>query len=171
MKTEGNKIYCTECGNGATLLDTYELVKFNEDCIIPETQTAWFNLQRNVIKEEIKNPNFQLKEKVKLGMLPEYELLKNQKTSEIVGEGELTLNHAGLTYDGTKNGQAFSFFIPSANLPTYGMCTDVSRFYSFYEGEFVEFYPEHNVVEKFFLATEEIHRANGGKWQDFKFDK
>jgi len=27
------------------------------------------------------------------------------------------------------------------------------------------------VVEKFFLATEEIHRLNGGAWQDFTFDK
>ena len=123
------------------------------------------------IKEEIKNPEFKLKEKVKLGMLPKYELLKNQKTSEVVGEGDLVLTHEGLTYDGTRDGQPFTFFIPSSNLPTYGMCTDVSRFYSFYEGEFVEFYPEHNVVEKFFLATEEIHRANGGKWQDFKFNK
>ena len=171
MKTEGNKIFCSECGNGATLLDTYELVKFNEECVIPETQTKWFNLQREVIKKEISNPNFELKEKVKLGMLPKYVFLKNQKTSEIVGEGYLTLNHTGLTYDGTKDGQPFTFFIPIANLPTYGMCTDVSRFYSFYEGEFVEFYPEKNVVEKFFLATEEIHRATGGKWQDFKFDK
>ena len=119
----------------------------------------------------IKNPEFILQEKVKLGMLPEYELLKDQKTSEIVGEGVLTLTHKGLTYEGTKDGQPFTFFIGSLNLPTYGMCTDVSRFYTFYNGDFVEFYPEHNVVEKFFLATEEIHRANGGKWQDFKFDK
>lgn len=171
MKTEGNKIYCTECGNGANLLDTYELVPFNDDCVIPDTQTVWFNMQRDVIKKEIKNPNFELREHVKLGMLPKYELLKEQKTSEIVGEGELTLNHKGLTYEGTKDGQAFSFFIPISSLPTYGMCTDVSRFYSFYEGEFVEFYPDNSVVEKFFLATEEIHRANGGKWQDFKFSK
>ena len=128
-------------------------------------------MEREVIKEEIKDPNFELKEHVKLGMLPKYDLLKNQKTSEIVGDGILTLNHQGLSFDGVKEGQAFSFFIPISNLPTYGMCTDVSRFYSFYEGEFVEFYPDDNVVEKFFLATEEIHRANGGRWQDFKFDK
>ena len=171
MKTEGNKIYCSECGNGANLLDTYELVPFNEECVIPETQTEWFKLEREVIKEEIKDPNFILREKVKLGMLPKYELLKDGKTSEIVGEGVLTLNHQGLTYEGTKEGEEFKFFIPSLSLPTYGMCTDVSRFYTFYEGEFVEFYPENNVVEKFFLATEEIHRLNGGKWQDFKFNK
>lgn len=51
------------------------------------------------------------------------------------------------------------------------MCTDLSRFYTFLNGKFVEFYPENRVTEKFFLATEEIHRINGGKWQDFKFDK
>ena len=35
----------------------------------------------------------------------------------------------------------------------------------------MEFYPEENVTMKFFMATEELHRVNGGKWQDFKFDK
>ena len=72
---------------------------------------------------------------------------------------------------GTKNGAEYSFHIKSRDLPTYGMCTDLSRFYTFVDGEFVEFYPKHRVVEKFFLATEEIHRVNGGAWQDFKFEK
>ena len=104
-------------------------------------------------------------------MIPKTEYLKNEATSYIVGEGTLTLDKTGLSYTGTKNGEAWSFHIDSKNLPTYGMCTDVSRFYTFVDGEFMEFYPEHNVVEKFFLATEELHRLNGGKWQDFKFEK
>ena len=32
-------------------------------------------------------------------------------------------------------------------------------------------FDDDKVVEYFFLATEEIHRLNGGKWQDFKFEK
>lgn len=171
MKGEGNKLYCTECGNGMTLTDTYEMIPLDNDCVIPSTQTEWFNMQREVIKEEVKNPDFIISEKVKLGMLPDYGSLKDQKTSEIVGEGTIYLDRAGLKYVGTKNGKTFSFSIDSASLPTYGMCTDLSRFYTFYKGQFVEFYPENNVVEKFFLATEEIHRLNGGKWQDFKFEK
>ena len=162
MKSEGNKIYCAECGNGATLTNTYELVPFDETCVIPETQTAWFNLQREVIKEEVQDENFVLSANVQLGMLPKYGKLKNQATSTIVGEGKLSLDRSGLTYMGTKDGEAFTFHINSKNLPTYGMCTDVSRFYTFYQGEFVEFYPENRIVEKFFLATEEIHRLNGG---------
>ena len=171
MRTKGNTIFCEECGNGAVLKDTYELVTFDENCVIPETQTAWFNLQREIIKKEVKKDNFKLVEKVSLGMLPKYELLKNQKTSEIVGKGTLTLDKTGLTYKGTKENQPFTFHIDIKALPTYGMCTDVSRFYTFYEGEFMEFYPTNNVVEKFFLATEELHRLNGGKWKDFKFEK
>lgn len=168
MKTEGNKIFCEVCGNGATLTDTYELVPFDDSCVIPETQTKWFDMQRDVIKEEVSKEDYVLTETVELGMLPDYKYLFGDATSEIVGKGQLTLDHSGLTYDGTKNGQPWNFHIAIKNLPTYGMCTDVSRFYTFVDGEFVEFYPEHNVVEKFFIATEEIHRLMGGKWKEFK---
>ena len=161
------KIFCKECGNGATLKDTYELVPFDDTCVIPETQTKWFEMEREVIRKEVMNEDFVLEEKVSLGVLPEFELLKNQATSEIVGEGVLRLDRTGLTYTGTKNDQPFTFHMDSQSVPTYGMCTDVSRFYTFLNGQFLEFYPEHRVVEKFFLATEEIHRLNGGKWQAF----
>ena len=171
MKTEGNTIYCTACGNGATIDDTYTMTPMDDTCVIPETQTAWFNAQREVIKQEIQEDGFVLTEKVRLGTLPKKGLLKNQATSYIVGEGTLTLDKTGLSYTGTRDNAPWSFHIDTKNLPTYGMCTDVSRFYTFVGGEFVEFYPEHNTVEKFFLATEELHRLNGGKWKDFKFEK
>ena len=171
MATEGNRIYCTACGNGATLLDTYELVPFDDTCIIPETQTAWFNMERELVKAEVSDESFVLSETVELGMLPDHKLLIGDATSEIIGKGTLTLDRSGLTYEGTRSGAPWHFHIDSKQLPTYGMCTDVSRFYTFVDGQFVEFYPKHNVVEKFFLATEEIHRLNGGGWQDFEFEK
>ena len=76
----------------------------------------------------------------------------------------------GLT-KGTKDNEEYSFFLPLEQIPTYGMCTDVSRFYTFYKNQFMEFYPEREIVELFFLATEELHRLHNGKWQDFKFEK
>ncbi len=169
MRSKGDKIFCSECGNGATLDDTYEMHPFNKNCVIPETQTKWFRMQRENAKEEVKDPNFEIKVKVKLGMLPDYELLKNKETSEIVGEGELTLNRNGLTYVGTRKGEEVTLNVKLADLPTYGMCTDVTRFYTFFDGVFHEFYPEHNIVMKWFLLTEELHRLMGGKWQNFKF--
>ena len=57
--------------------------------------------------------------------------------------------------------------MPIRHLPTYGMCTDVSRFYTFVDGEFNEFYPERESAELWMMATEEMHRAQGGLWKDF----
>ncbi len=168
MATDKNKIYCTACNNGATILDTYEMVPFDDTCVIPGDQSDWFNLQRDLVKEEVKDPNFELTEEVELGMLPKYKPLKDLKTSNIVGSGTITFNKSGLTYKGTKDGEEFSFHISSLELPTYGMCTDLSRFYTFYNGEFVEFFPKNKIVEKWFLVTEEIHRLNGGKWKNFE---
>ena len=170
MASKGNGIYCTNCGNGASLDDTYEMHPFNKDSLIPSTQTKWFNMERKNIKEEIKDPNFEMRSKVKIGTLPKYELLKDKKTSEITGEGEIILNHNGFTYIGTKEGENVKLHLDFAHLPSYGMCTDVTRFYTFFNNEFHEFYPESNIVMKWFMATEELHRLMGGRWQDFKFD-
>ena len=167
MKGEGMKFFCQNCGNGATLDDTYAMTPFDDTCAIPATQTEWFDLQRSRARVAVSDPNFILCEEVELGNLPKYELLKDQKTSEIVGRGVITLSRDGFTYEGTRNGEPFQFKLSPAEVPTYGMCTDVSRFYTFYQGEFMEFYPKNPTVEKWFLCTEELHRYLGGKWQDF----
>ncbi len=171
MVGEKDKIYCTSCKNGATLDDTYTLLPFDENCVIPSTVSAWFNEQRELIKNEVKDPNFSFSAKVKLGVLPQHGPLTDGKTSLIVGEGVAKIDRSGFSFAGTKDGKEYSFFIKSSDVPTYGMCTDMSRFYTFIDGNFVEFYPYEPCVEKFFLATEEIHRLNGGRWQDFKFKK
>ena len=108
---------------------------------------------------------------VELGTLPKYKLLKNQKTSEIVGKGKVIINKEGFNYIGTKNNEEFSFHLNPSEVPTYGMCTDLSRFYTFYKGEFMEFYPENETVEKWFLCTESLHRYHSGKWRNFKFEQ
>ena len=86
---------------------------------------------------------------------------------EITGEGELRLDREGLHFEGVNGGAPYSFFVPIRHLPTYGMCTDVSRFYTFVDGEFNEFYPERESAELWMMATEEMHRAQGGLWKDF----
>lgn len=166
MRGEGNVFRCSHCGNGAEIDSTYAFHPLDDSCVIPDTQTEWTILQRERVRREVSDPNFSFSTTVQLGVLPKYELLKNKATSLIVGEGSLTIDRTGLTYNGTRDGALYVFHIDSANLPTYGMCTDMSRFYTFLDGQFVEFYPKERCVEKFFLATEEIHRLNGGKWQD-----
>ena len=166
MKGEGDVIRCTECGNGATVNEYYDLIPLDESCVIPETIHHWYKLERQRAKERVADPDFAISQKVKLGTLPKYKLLKNQATSIITGEGTLSLSRDGLCYEGTKEGQPFSFRLPTSSVPTYGMCTDITRFYTFYEGEFLEFFPENADTMRWFHLTEELHRANGGKWVD-----
>lgn len=171
MRGEGNIIRCENCGNGAQIDETYAFHPLDAHCVIPETQTEWTKLQREIVRKETEDENFSFSAEVQLGVLPKHGLLKKKATSVIVGEGTLTVDNTGLRYEGTKDGAPYTFFVASKNLPTYGMCTDMSRFYTFVDGEFTEFYPRTHCVEKFFLATEEIHRRNGGKWQDAYADK
>ena len=88
-----------------------------------------------------------------------------------IGQSGRTLNHEGLTYNGTYNEEQVEMKISIKDLPTYGMCTDLTRFYTFYKGKFIEFYPENETVEKWFLCTESLHRYHNGKWRNFKFEK
>jgi len=168
MRGEGNRIHCTACGNAATLNEYYDLIPENNDCVIPETPVAWFDWERKSIYQEIvKNPDYKLTEKVKIGMMPPYEYLKNLKTSEIVGEGILSISREGLHFEGKKDEQPFTFTIPTSQVPTYGMCTDVSFFTTYLNGEYIEFYPETESTGKWLHATEELHRVNGGNWKNF----
>jgi len=167
MKGEGDTIRCSHCGNGARLNEYYDLIPFSDDCVIPETPRVWFDMERAAAAEAVKAPDFSLTEQVKLGMLPKYKYLTNNATSEIVGEGTLTLDREGLCYRGSRNGEEVELCLPIAQLPTYGMCTDVTRFYTFIDGEFCEFYPATESVGKWLHCTEEMHRFMGGKWQNF----
>ncbi|MDR1271860.1 MAG: 1-acyl-sn-glycerol-3-phosphate acyltransferase, partial [Clostridiales Family XIII bacterium] len=151
MRSDGSLIECNACGNAAHLDESYGLTPAHGQAVIPANPRVWYDEQRRVIREWVKDENFELREKVKIGVLPEYEYLKDQKTSEIAGEGELWLCADGLHFEGQREGKPFSFFIQSKSLPTYGMCTDVSRFYTFVDGEFIEFYPERETTAKWFL--------------------
>ncbi|MBE5760951.1 MAG: hypothetical protein E7334_03015 [Clostridiales bacterium] len=166
MEGKGNCISCSHCGNAIELNSKYDLKPLEEGAIVPRTPREWFDMQREHVKREVAKPGFMLKEDVRIGVLPDHELLKEQKTSEIVGGGILTLDKTGLTFDGRRQGKDFKFHVDIKDLPTYGCCTDLSRFYTFVGGEFIEFYPANPVTEKWFLATEELHRQNGGAWKN-----
>ena len=49
------------------------------------------------------------------------------------------------------------------------MCTDITRFYTFLDGVFWEFYPDAGDTLRWDHLTEEMHRAQGGKWQNTEY--
>lgn len=169
MKTQDNTMTCLECGNTVELDECYNLTPVGKASQCPPLVTDWTILERQQAKKDIQDPNFTFSENVKLGTLPKYHLLKHADTSEITGEGVLTLNHEGLWFKGTKEGKPFEFHLPTSQVFTYGMCTDITRFYTFVDGEFIEFYPTRNDVLRWFHLTEEMHRLHDGVWQDTQY--
>lgn len=166
--SKANSIECTYCGNKVIIDNTYKLTPLKDSKTF-NTPKEWFDYQREVVKEEIKDPNFELKEEVEIGFLPEYEYLKHKKTSEIEGKGILKINHQGIFFEGARKDKPFEFSLTLKETPTYGMCTDASRFYTFLKGEFIEFYPKRKSVIKWLLVTEELHRMHDGLWKSYDY--
>ena len=96
LKTDKNKITCTECNLEVTLDDRYQLsgVEF-------KNIAEWYNWQANEIRKEInKNKDFSLQSEVELRHFS-----KDGKTQTIfAGNGKCILNKDGLLYKGTENG-------------------------------------------------------------------
>ena len=165
MDCDGNTMTCRICGNRVELDETYQL-HAAPGSACPELVTDWTILERERAAEEVRKPDFCHSGHVRVGVLPEHRALKGDATSIIRGEGTLTLDHGGLHFDGVLEDAPFCFTIASAQLPTYGMCTDISRFYTFVDGRFLEFYPDAGDVLLWDHLTEELHRFQGGKWQN-----
>lgn len=166
MECKGDRMRCTACGNTIRMDDDYSIHPEGEGSVCPPLVTDWTLMERKEAAREVRREGFCHSGKVKVGMLPDYKYLTGGKTSEICGEGTLTLDKAGLRFDGTVKGKALQLDIPIGQLPTFGMCTDISRFYTYVDGIFYEFYPEKADVLYWDHLTEEMHRAQGGRWQD-----
>jgi len=175
---EGNRMRCKKCGNTIEIDECYNIKPIGEDSVCPELVTDWTIMERELAAKKVREPGFKHSEHVKIGMIPKYKHLKHEDTSIICGDGELTLDIDGLHFRGTKfdiNGDsdaspsAFEFDINPHELPTYGMCTDISRLYTFVNGEFVEFYFDDGDILWWDHLTEELHRYCGGKWQNTEY--
>lgn len=167
MSSTNNTFKCNHCGNEVEMDNYYNLVA-KEGSITLENPKKRFDYEREEVKKEIQNENFAFEDEVEIGFLPKYKALKHKATSIIQGSGLLRIDHNGITFRGTRNNEKFDFDLTLKETPTYGMCTDASRFYTFVKGEFIEFYPKRNSVIKWLQVTEEMHRMHGGNRKNYK---
>ena len=137
-----------------------------EGSVCPPLVTDWTILERERAAGDVRKQGFSFSDHVKVGLLPDDRYLTGDTTSEICGEGTLTLSTEGLRFEGTVRGESKTIFLPPASVPTFGMCTDISRFYTFVGGVFYEFYPDCGEILRWDHLTEEMHRFCGGKWQN-----
>ena len=169
MKCEGNTMTCLECGNTIVIDEKYNIKGAGENDVCPSLVTDWTLAERRKAYEDVRKEGFSYSEHVKIGALPDYKYLKHVDTSEIIGDGILTLDEDGLHFRGNANGEEFNFDLSAIEVPTFGMCTDITRFYTFVKGKFIEFFPDSNDVLRWDHLTEEMHRYKGGPWQNTSY--
>lgn len=167
-KGKGDRIYCTKCGNGATVDDYYDFHPFDDGCVIFDTQSEWARWQRERIIKEIRmDDNYSYSERVKIGRLPNDRYLKDMKTSEIVGEGMLTVDHEGMKYVDDRD-EKLNFVYGYDKL--YTLITEVdSSYFNFYlDGEYTDVFPQEHHSALFLTAlVEEMHRLHVNYYKNF----
>lgn len=172
MIGEKDYIKCNHCGNGAFIDDYYNLIPFDNNCVIPESPTKWSDWERiEIIKAIRKDPNYEFKVKVKLGYLPPYHYVKDKKTSEICGEGEYIVDHKGIHFRGTKLGEPFNIDEDYNVIYTPAIPTTV-EFWTHYlkNGDYYEFFPDFPCTGKVIQLIQEMHRLHVNFFKNFKWN-
>ena len=170
MKGEGDKIECSNCGNGATMDDYYQFHPY-EGAVIPKDPYEWVEQERmDIIKEIRENPDYYFEDECTIGNLDEYKLVGKNKTSFIVGEGKIRIDHQGMHYKGTRKGEPYEFTASYKELYTLITAIDTSFFNFYLKGEYFDVFPKHQTVGKICLLVEEMHRYHVNFYKNFKWN-
>ena len=124
----------------------------------------------DIIKEIRENPDYYFEDECKFGVLDEYKLIGNNKTSLIVGEGKLRIDHKGVHYIGKKNGEDYEFTVDYKTIYTVFTPNDATYFSFYNKGEYCEIIPKHQTVGKYTLLIEEMHRYHVNFYKNFKWN-
>ena len=174
MKTRGNDILCTKCGNGATMDEYYDFHPY-ENSIIPETPSKWCDIERrDIIKAIREDDNYSFSIKVKLGKLPDYKPTKAGKTSVLCGEGVVTIDHNGVHFKGTKDGAPFEYTRNYDTLFTILSALDFKYFDLYFGNDYYDFFPcegEEGKVGYIQLLVEEMHRLHSNRVKNFPWNE
>ncbi len=171
MKAEGDKIRCSVCGNGAIMNDYYEFLPFDDTCVIPVSPSKWVEEERvQIIKDIRADENYSFSQHVTLGYLPPDHYVPKKYTSEVCGEGVVTLDHSGFHFKGKKHGGEWSFDLSWQNVYSLAIMTSTAKFSMYIDGAFYEFTPDVRSVGKMLLITEEMHRYHYNIWKNFKWN-
>lgn len=66
LTTEGNLIYCSECGNAVEYKKDGRLVPVTENSVAPERVDLWYDMEREVVREKVSKDDFALTQEVAL---------------------------------------------------------------------------------------------------------
>ena len=170
MEAKGNYIKCNHCGNTLFMDDYYDFHPNPEDkdTVMIDMPSHYVHHERQLIIDEIrKDPNYSFSVHCKLGAIPNDHYVKKTECSEIVGEGIYTIDHKGVHFRGTKNGEEFNFDLDYQQVWTYPMTVDLTIFSLNIGPDYYDFYPDIRCTGKVILLTEEMHRLHVNAWKNF----
>lgn len=166
--TEGNDVFCTACGMRATVDDMYRFNPHNPGHKLPLFPSHWVREERGHMISEIRaDRNWSYTEEMEVGCLLPYKLVPKKYTTIKCGRGALTVDHAGIHFDGTRDGNPWHFDLSYKVIYSLIVMTDTTRFALYVNGEFVEFFPSRPCVGRVLLAVEEMHRLHVNDWKNF----
>lgn len=152
MDCDGTRIWCTSCGNAASVNSAMRFVPENQDCVIFDTLRDWYSWQLDFIKNDTASADFCMRERVVLRALsPKSKFVE-------CGEGEIMLTHETISYNGTYFGRDFSYSVKNSVLP--GLMGDTGAYFEIFnpcEGP-LRFYPsDGHAVAKWKQTQEYIY--------------
>ena len=95
IKSEGNDVWCTECGAKATFQDDFTF-RWNTEKQYFENYSQWYDWQYQTVRDEVAKPDFKMEAEVDYGI--DQPGVDNYIK---VGHGKLTFTHDGWDYVGT----------------------------------------------------------------------
>ncbi len=174
MKNQGDRIFCTACGNGTYMDEYYDFQPF-EGSTVPETPSEWCDMERmDIIKAIRADENYSFSIRVKLGKLPDFKPTKGSETSVPCGEGVVTVDHSGMHFEGTKDGAPFAYTRTYDKLFTILSALDFKYFDLYFGTDYYDFFPEEGEEGKvgyIQLLVEEMHRLHANKLKNFPWNE
>lgn len=162
----GDDIRCEKCGFSYHTNSSLELIPsktIDHDFKYPSKWVLW---ERKCIIDEIrKDPAYSFSFETSIGTLPKDHLVQDKsRSSEVVGEGTFTLDHQGMHYVGSKEGQAFRMDLSYALYFRLIEEVNTKMFSLYINGEYYEFTPKIRVVGKADFVCQEMHRLHFNTW-------
>ena len=162
--THNDQMTCN-CGFAIKMDDYYNISSINKTLPFKNID-EWYKWQRSRIANEILDDNYSISTKVTIGNI-NVKKLDNNYSLQYHGEGVLTLNNKGLTYDGYFDGENVSMFFEPKQVYSLTMSLkyDLDLYY---KGTYFNFKLLENQkqVAKWMIMAEEIHNLYDEKWKE-----
>ena len=164
-----DKIECHNCNNSITVNRYYDLIKTNEDSYLPYDRIdKWYLKQREIVENEINNPDFKFEYDVILRELKD----NLEKVKEkVTGKGKIIIYPEKIIYVGTRNNQDVTLEFDIKLLPSAPMVSDIGNEF-YYENGYYEFDPidDTRIAVKVMIMIELLHNKLDPVWDKYSKD-